>query len=205
METILVLGSWSSGTTAVTGYINRLGAYSCPPHFITNDPRTPDSYEPLELRNILAGCIDEATLKPLIAEHSKVLKDFLRSWYPAKQAEAKASGYQVIVLKHPLTALFLTEFIEICNPKCLVVTRGFQEIENTRIRRGWAPQFGQKGANVIYGSIFGALMHCERSFYTISFKEFIQSALERESMRTYLNISKDEKGIESAERWVRDD
>ena len=137
MQTILVLGSWSSGTTAVTGYIHRLGAYSCPPHFYANDPRTPDTYESLELRNILAGCIDEASLKPLIAEHSKVLKDFLRVWYPAKQAEAKSFGYQALVLKHPLTALFLTEFIEICNPKCLVVTRGFQEIENTRIRRGW--------------------------------------------------------------------
>ena len=205
MQTILVLGSWSSGTTAVTGYIHRLGAYSCPPHFITNDPRTPDSHEPLELRNILSGCIDEATFKPLVAGHSKVLKDFLNVWYPAKQAEAKASGHQVLVLKHPLTALFLSEFIEICNPICLVVTRSFQDIENTRMRRGWPPQFGQNGAKVIYGSVFGALMQFEKSFYTISFKEFLHSTRERENMRTYLNLTKDTNAIESAERWIRHD
>jgi hypothetical protein len=203
MQTILVLGSWSSGTTAVTGYIHRIGAYSCPPHFITNDPRTPDSHESIELRNILIRCINESTLKPQVHEHSKIFKEFLRVWIPAKQAEAKANGYQALVLKHPLTAFFIIEFVEICNPMCLVVTRGFQDIENTRIRRRWPTQFGQQGANVIYGTIFGALMHCEKSFYTVSFREFLRSSDDRKNLRKYLNVAMDEKGIESAESWLR--
>ena len=65
METVIVLGSWSSGSTALTGYIQRLGAYTCPPHCTTFDERTPDSFESIDFRNALASCIDELTLSKI--------------------------------------------------------------------------------------------------------------------------------------------
>ena len=56
---ILVLGAWGSGTTAVTGVLDHLGAYTCPPHFNTNDPKTLCSYESVNLRHILHRYINE--------------------------------------------------------------------------------------------------------------------------------------------------
>ncbi len=41
MKSILILSSWGTGSTAVTGYLDKLGAYSCAPHFHTNDEKTP--------------------------------------------------------------------------------------------------------------------------------------------------------------------
>lgn len=59
---LIVLGPWGSGSTAVTGILDHLGAFTCPPHFATNDPRTPSAYEPVQLRNILLRHIDEQAL-----------------------------------------------------------------------------------------------------------------------------------------------
>lgn len=205
MQTILVLGSWSSGTTAVAGYVQKLGAYSCPPHWMTNDPRTRDSYESLELRYILTKCIDEVSFNPTTPDYAEVFKDFMRGWFPAKQAEAKASGARALVLKHPLTAFFLNEIDEICNPKYLLVTRGFQDIETTRMRRGWHPTLGQQGAKVIYNVICGTLMQSEKSFYAISFRDFLHSEDERKRMRDYLAIPGSDEDVARAEGWIRYD
>ena len=59
MKNIVIIASWSSGSTAITGYLDKCGAYSCPPHFNTNDERTPNSYEPLAYRNELSKLFDE--------------------------------------------------------------------------------------------------------------------------------------------------
>lgn len=205
MQTILILGTFGSGTTAVAGYVQRLGAYSCPPHWHTNDPRTPDTYESVELREMLTKCIHEPSLTPSIPEHTTVFMDFMRTWLPVKQAEAKAAGVQAIVLKHALLAFFVNEINEICNPKCLVVTRRLQDIENTRIRRRWPPTFGQQGAHVIYSHIFGGLIQSEKSFYAISYKDFLRSENEREKMRDYLAINGADEDIGRAEGWIRRD
>lgn len=45
MKNIVIIASWSSGSTAITGYLDKCGAYSCPPHLNTVDERTPNSYE----------------------------------------------------------------------------------------------------------------------------------------------------------------
>lgn len=205
MQTILVLGSWSSGTTAVTGYIQRLGAYSCPPHWLLNDPRTPDTYESVEFREILIKCINEHSFTPSIPEHTKVFKDFIRAWFPAKQAEAKAIGVQAIVLKNPLAAFFLNEINEICSPKYLLVTRGLKDIENTRFRRRWVPTYGQQGAKVIYSVIFDTLIKIEKSFHAISYYDFLYSESERGKMREYLAIKAADNYVDRAEGWIRHD
>lgn len=50
---VVVLGSWGSGTTAAVGALELMGCNTCPPHFMTWDPRTPNSFEPLSLREII--------------------------------------------------------------------------------------------------------------------------------------------------------
>ena len=45
VKTIVILSSFSSGSTALAGFLERCGAHTCPPHMITSDKRTPLSYE----------------------------------------------------------------------------------------------------------------------------------------------------------------
>ena len=54
MKTVIIIASWSSGSSAVAGYIDKCGAYSCPPHLNTIDERTPNSYEPLAYKKELS-------------------------------------------------------------------------------------------------------------------------------------------------------
>ena len=54
MKAVVIIASWSSGSTAVTGYLDKCGAYSCPPHLNTIDKRTPNSYESIEYGTELA-------------------------------------------------------------------------------------------------------------------------------------------------------
>jgi hypothetical protein len=205
MQTIFVLGAWSSGTTAVTGYIERLGAYSCPPHLMTNDPRTPNAHEPLELRSELISCIEETTLQPLVENPEERFKTFLAKWLPARQREAADSGAQAVVVKHPLSAFFLAEIAAVCDPTYLVVTRDFEAIEKTRSRRNWPASFGRQGAEIIYGTIFGSLMQSEHSFYTIAFRDFLQTPAERARMRAYLGLDAAGQALDTAEGWIRRD
>ena len=74
MKTILILCPWSSGSTAVAGFLDRCGGHTCPPHFSTNDPKTPNPYESLALSNSLKKLIDIET--PTLSK--KELKLFLK-------------------------------------------------------------------------------------------------------------------------------
>ena len=49
MKTILLLSSWETGSTAVTGYLDKLGAYPCATHFYTNVSFAGSSYFKLEV------------------------------------------------------------------------------------------------------------------------------------------------------------
>ena len=65
MKTIVIIASWGSGSTAVTGFLDKCGAYSCPPHLHTIDERTPSSYESLAYGKELAKLFDKYTFKEI--------------------------------------------------------------------------------------------------------------------------------------------
>jgi len=53
MRVIFVAGSYGSGTSSLIGALDRLGISTLPPHFRTNDPRTPISYESKAFRQLI--------------------------------------------------------------------------------------------------------------------------------------------------------
>ena len=67
IKILLLISSWGTGSTAVTGYLDKLGAYSCAPHFYTNDDKTPNSFEPLELRDLLNEYVNELDFNLLMS------------------------------------------------------------------------------------------------------------------------------------------
>ncbi|TQM89904.1 hypothetical protein BD293_4218 [Roseinatronobacter monicus] len=198
---VCVLGAWSSGTTAVTGYLTRVGGYSCPPHVQTNDPRTPNSHEPvdfaIELRKVIGGL----TLK----QHGdrEAFCNWLRSWLNERSIEARASGASHIVLKHPLSAYLIKEINAVCNPDFLVVTRPFIKIEETRKRRKWYPSYGAAGAQKLYSTIFSSLIEIEASYSTVSFRDFTTSLPRRRTILKALGISGTHAQCHAAESWLK--
>ena len=198
----VVLGAWSTGSTAITGYINRLGAYGCPPHQMTVDERTPNSYEAQAFRDKLAEMIDELTLLAKI-ENRKFFKDWFAEWIQQEKIKAQKQGYQLIVLKHPLAAFFIPEIQTICQPQWVVITRSFSDIEKTRLRRRWHPIYGEAGASLIYSKIFSQLLIHGLSSLNISFEEFRSRRDRREHLAQWLNITPSDRQVQIAEAWVK--
>ena len=201
METVIVLDDWSSGSTAVTGCLQRLGGYTCPPHVQTFDERTPDSYESQRFRNAMAECVGELTLKRQ-RKPDDVVPWFTR-WLAKKQDEARDLGHQVIVLKNPLTAFMIPQLVQVAQSRFVVVTRKFASIEKTRLRRKWHPTYGEAGARKVYSSIFSTLMEQGQSYHAIAYEEFLASDTARAALRAYLPAPLNTAPTTAAEAWIR--
>ena len=200
--TIIVLGSWSSGTTAVTGYLARLGAYTCPPTIRTNDPRTPDSQESKVFRDALASLVDEFTLKQRTDDQAA-----FRRWFPDWLAEQKQQAADAacshVILKHPLSAFFIGDLAELADPTFVVVTRPFEAIEHTRQRRKWHPGYGQAGAKVIYQTIFTKVTNADIDVLSISFDRFRADPTMGERLHAWVGMDPPAHTVEAALAWVR--
>ncbi len=199
-DIIVVLAPWSSGSTALTGYLSRLGAWSCPPHQLTNDPRTPDSHESKDFRNALCECFDEFTLEPKIP--ARDLSTFLIDWLKVQRIRARDNGQRSIVLKHPLAALALDTIITVADPKFVVGLRPLDQIEATRTRRGWHPIYGRSGAKQIYEAVFSGLLANGRSFVGVSYPDFMEHRSSRERLATALDLTPNANQVASAEAWI---
>ncbi|WP_372605178.1 hypothetical protein [Actibacterium sp.] len=201
MKTVIILGTWSSGSTALTGYIERLGAYTCPPHVMTYDERTPNSHESIEFRNALAAHVDELTLKPL--QPAQNFNTWFKPWLAAKQDEAAKAGHSVIALKHPLSAFMVPQIAEACDPTFIVITRRFEAIEKTRLRRKWHQVYGAAGAGTVYSSLFSGLIQAQRSYYTIAFDDFLSNPEARQTLRSHLPQELATANVQDAENWLK--
>jgi hypothetical protein len=201
MQTVIVVGSWSSGTTAVTGYLSRLGGYTCPPTIQTSDPRTPDSHESVEFRHAVADVHDEMTLSR-IGEPADFAQWFA-PWLSQQHKRAALNGGKFVLLKHPLSALVLAEIQKICSPRIVVVTRPYAAIENTRQRRGWGPSYGIAGAKVIYSRAFSTLIEQGISFMSVDFNDFRTSKAAREELTQYCGLVPSERAEAAADAWVK--
>ncbi|MCF7976823.1 MAG: glycosyltransferase family 4 protein [Chromatiaceae bacterium] len=200
--TIVVLGAWSSGTTALVGYLARLGAFTCPPHVRTSDPRTPDSFEPQAFRDALAEVVDEFSLARLQPD-STPFKDWLHEWWQQQRSVALAQGCTTLVLKHPLTAFLIPELQAVCAPQFVVMTRAFAEIEATRQRRGWASNYGEDGAKRLYSAIFNALIEHSLDALTLDYETFRRDPSYGGRLAVWLNLQPSEAAQAAARAWVR--
>jgi hypothetical protein len=80
---------------------------------------------------------------------------------------------KTVLLKHPLAAFVLTELSQLFSLKLIVVTRPLQEIEQTRLRRGWNKNYGAHGAQKIYNNIFSTLMDSKIQYSLVAYDELL--------------------------------
>ena len=201
MKNIVIIASWSSGSTAVTGYLDKCGAYSCPPHFNTNDERTPNSYEPLAYRNELSKLFDEFSF-----QEKGDVRDFINffdAWHTSESSKAKKLGLNHIVLKNPLQTFILPYLHQKLNPSFLFVTRPFEEIERTRNRRNWHQVHGSKGAKAIYSSSYQFLINNSCRFISIPFNMFRNDIRLRSKILDFVELSPSAEQIQNAESFLR--
>ncbi|MBP1850655.1 hypothetical protein [Rhizobium halophytocola] len=196
-----ILSAWGTGSTAVTGYLDHCGAYSCPPHLHTTDPRTPNCYEPKQYRAALLEMIDENTLQ-FIGDTDKFI-DFFAAWLPAQYAQAKAEGRDEIVLKHPLQALLLPVLDAIADCHYVVLTRSLDKIEETRVRRHWPASFGAAGAQVIYPVIQTYLTKNDKPFIRMAFEDFTRDRALRQELVAHARLAPTAEQLEAAEAFLR--
>lgn len=201
VRVVLVLGSWSSGSTAIAGYLSRAGAWSCPPHQMTNDPLTPDSHEPKAFRDALCTFFDELTLTPI--RNIEDFREFFVSWLNHEISRAEVHGLEALVIKHPISAFVIPEILSVCDPEVVVVVRPLEHIERTRQRRGWHPIYGSLGAQKIYSSIFSSLLAAGKGFSAVSYPEFLKNLAVRRSLVKVAGLSPAAEMILSAENWLR--
>ena len=149
---IFVIGAFSSGTTAVTGILMRLGSIFMDPLSKTNDPRTPSSLESVAFQKLCDDLVSEENLRLHEGKRTQIIpmllgfkhrleKDFERNQF---------FGHRTIVLKRATAAFFLKELELVFRPRFVFVYRELDAIENTKKRRKWPEAYGQWGAEIVY-------------------------------------------------------
>jgi hypothetical protein len=201
IKTILVLSSYCSGSTAVTGFLEQCGAYACPPLITTNDPLTPSAKEPVEYRNILVQCIDEFSLRR--QKPNSFFLEFFTRWHPIQLSKASEVGSKAIVLKHPLQAFFLDEIFEVCDPKLVLVHRPFDKIEATRLRRNWHPVYGKPGAQIIYNALYSKLHAGSKSYISVPYESFLTDLAIQGDLLSFCSMSPTSSELFEARNFLR--
>ncbi len=201
VKVTLVLSSWSTGSTSVAGFLDKAGAYTCPPHLHTVDDLTPNAYEPLEYQEALAKCVDNMTL-----QQKGRIEDFVAffvPWLDRQKALARQAGSSCIVIKQPLQATLLPILNSLVDCRYVVVTRPYDDVENTRIRRNWHPVRGQLGATAIYGMIHDYLQSDSKSYLTIAYKNFLKDPSTRDMLLAYVGLTPTTEQRAEADGWLR--
>ncbi len=200
---ILVLSSWSSGSSSIAGYLSNCGAFPCPPFYKTNDPLTPISYESQGLRKLLIEHFDEHTLKRKFpgVEFVSQYKSFLES----AMVKFKETEDERILLKHPLLIFFLEEIRKLHPIKVVVVTRSLELIEQSMLRRKWEwnPMYGKKGAQIIYNHIYDELHATSTSYFSIAYEEFLKDENTRLALIDYCELDPTAQQIQNANQFLR--
>jgi hypothetical protein len=198
---LVVLAPWSSGSSAVTGILERLGGFTCPPHFQTYDPLTPSSFEPAVLRQILLKHIDEHALA--IKGNRLRLGVEIQQWL-ARAVRDAGSDEPPVVVKHPLLSMLVPELSSIIQPLFIVVRRPYADIERTRQRRDWPAIYGRIGAGILYDRIYSDLAALDMAFCDLYFPDLLAHP-EREIARLaeYAGLAGDTDKFRDALEFLR--
>lgn len=160
LNLVLVCGAWGGGTTAVAGMLSMLGMPSIPPYLATNDDRTKNSFESIAFREVVDQLASMETLSVTANKEARLQKIQAFSDYLAKHDALKDrdGGVKPFFLKYPLSAMIINEICAVFNTRLIYVIRPLEAIERSRVRRAWFEQLGQKGAKVLYSSMFSAFI-----------------------------------------------
>lgn len=201
------MGAFSSGTTAVTGMVMRLGALSLAPLNETNDPRTPSSLESIAFKALCDSLVCEDTLEFREDKRNQAIPMLLG--FKQKVTEAfflnESFSGKSVVLKVPTSALFLREIETVFNPEFIFVYRDPEEIEKTKVRRGWGDSHGKVGACILHAHM--------RYFQNTSIKPNITTSFEdvrheprkfAEMINRKLQLNATEQMLQAASDWIID-
>jgi hypothetical protein len=171
MKIIFVAGAWGSGTTALAGALSRLGVPAFGPHLRLNDPRTPNSYELVPFRKLILRFVDQekVSIKEDCSEgFVAALKSFAQELEKGEFGNWAAREPKRLVLKLPIASICLPQITRVFETSILVVHRPLEEIEASRNRRRWPPNFGAAGARVIYSRALFDLAQLKKSYLAVS-------------------------------------
>lgn len=206
MKTLVILSSFSSGSSAVAGFLERCGAHSCPPHMLTLDKRTPLAYENIFLKDTLEKLFDtnDASNDFNLKGSLESFADFFATWYQDQLTVCKGIGKKFMVIKNPLL-IFTLHIIHarLENPFYIILKRPLNKIEETRIRRGWAPLLGKQGAKIIYNEISKKTSELNLPNVEIDFETFCTNTNERLKTIEMCNIKVSPEKLNEATGWLR--
>jgi hypothetical protein len=201
MPLVLVCGPWSSGTSAVAGLLANLGVPAPGPHVRINDPTTPLTYEMEAFRELLQQLASEDTLTRLVSDDAtmRALRVFRDDVLRVQDSRGEA-----LMLKHALSALVLQELGELFELRVVCVIRPLADIERTRLRRRWTPEFGELGANVIYEHLFSFFINTDVPFHFVRYADLLADpASIARDLTAFLGLRVNEDAREAAIRSVR--
>jgi hypothetical protein len=198
VKLLLVCGPWGSGTTAIAGLLQRLGAAGLEPYQYTFDARTRNSYESMAFRNVITRLADEKNVR--IRDGADLIADAeLRKFRDRFMIGAGvARARRPIFLKHPLSALLLPQICKLFDTRLVYVVRPIADIEATRVRRKWGPQLGAEGAKIIYPHMFQTFV--EYAFPTLIIRYTELLAYPEQHARTLSEFA----GLTASEATIRD-
>ena len=204
-KVIVILSSWSSGSSAMTGFFDRCGGHSCPPHFQTNDQRTPTAYENKDYVDALHELIDTNSKNSLFKQKGDIKRfsKFFIPWFDTQATISKNVGKQFLILKHPLQIFILNHIDTHCDPKYIVLTRDLKKIEQTRLRRNWPEIFGEKGALFLYEKINSYFKSTRKPHFQIEYEAFRTKHKSREELLAFCELEVSKKKLTEAEDWIK--
>lgn len=199
---ILVGGPWSSGSSAVTGFIAKLGIPAPGPYVQCNDPKTPLTYELEEFQKFIVRLAPDTALRTVESSHTivKLLTQFRDEVLPDILLKLNIPKGVPVLLKHPSVAFMLDEFFQVFpNTRMLVVMRPFKAIEATRLRRQWHASYGVMGAQMIYGKLFAHIVNTSTPYLLTRYADLLTNP-ERfiQEVSGFLEISPTEQQIQEA-------
>ena len=197
----LISGPWGSGTTAVCEVLSKLGVQIPGPHFRTNDPRTPNSYETLAFNQLIHSCVNEQELARKASPEEVVSK--LRHF--SERINTKESSDK-IALKTPASSVIINELAETFKLSLIICLRDYSEIECSRARRGWPAHFGSEGAKKIYAQINEFIARTNTPFLFVRYSELTNQETIRQTVNEiirFLNIHPTTESIDNAIASIR--
>ena len=190
----------------MTGFFERCGAHSCPPHSWSNDDRTKISFENIFLKTKLETIFSLKKEETFFEQKSDLqqLIDFFPGWIQTHMQIAAGIGKKALVIKHPLTIFALKEIQPfLTNPRFIILERPLEEIERSRLRRKWPPVYGKEGAAVIYEKITNTTNTLNLSTFKITYSDFRKNENARLKMIQHCKLKVDEKKMQNATNWIR--
>lgn len=193
---LFVLGSFGSGSSALTKLLMELGLENPPPYHHSDDPRTAITYENIAFMELLTKAINIEGTK--VVESSEEITSKLNGFKNNIDSIYKNKD-SYIVIKHPKAALIIPELVRVFDAKFICILRDLEKIEQSRIRRRWDKRFGVEGAKPIYRAILNSMLKGEIDPLFIHYDNLIVNPkMQIEKISNYLNIFPDDQVIATA-------